>query len=75
MNHSPEKEDGEAVIVLDLQSEQADICDGKWMQFRYYCDEGDRVRDFLSFNSVFEVNPFEVGVNRRAERKAYRAKF
>lgn len=75
MNHSPENENGEAVIVLDLQSEQADICNGKWMQSRYYCDDGDRVRDFLSFNSVFEVNPFEVGVNRRAERKAYRAKF
>ena len=65
----------EAGIVLDLQSEQADICDGKWMQSRYYCDDGDRVRDFLSFNSVFGVNPFEVGVNRRVERKAYRAKF
>ena len=75
MNYSPESENGEAVIVLDLQSEQADICDGKWMQSRYYCDDGDRVRDFLSFNSVFEVNPFEVGVNRRAERKAYRIKF
>ena len=65
----------EAGIVLDLQCEQADICDGKWMQSRYYCDDGDSVRDFLSFNSVFEINPFEVGVNRRAERKAYRAKF
>lgn len=75
MNYSPESENGEAVIVLDLQSEQADICDGKWMQSRYYCDDGDRVRDFLSFNSVFEINPFEVGVNRRAERKVYRAKF
>ena len=75
MNHLPEMESDEKMIVLDLQSEQADICDGKWMQSRYYCDDGDRVRDFLSFNSVFEVNPFEVGVNRRVERKAYRAKF
>ena len=75
MNHLPEMESDEKTIVLDLQSEQADICDGKWMQSRYYCDDGDRVRDFLSFNSVFEVNPFEVGVNRRVERKAYRAKF
>ena len=75
MNHPSENENGEAVFVLDLQSEQADICDGKWMQSRYYCDDGDRVRDFLSFNSVFEINPFEVGVNRRAERKAYRIKF
>lgn len=75
MNPPPEKANGEAVIVLDLQSEQADICNGKWMQSRYYCDDGVRVRDFLSFNSVFEVNPFEVGVSRRAERKAHRVKF
>ena len=75
MNHLPEMESDETIIVLDLQGEQADICNGKWMQSRYYCDDGDRVRDFLSFNSVFEVNPFEVGVNRRAERKAYRIKF
>lgn len=75
MNHPSENENGEAVIVLDLQCEQADICDGRWMQSRYYCDDGDRVRDFLSFNSVFEINPFEVGKNRRVERKAYRAKF
>lgn len=67
--------DEEAGFVLDLKREQADICDGKWMQSRYYCDEGDRVRDFLSFNSVFEINPFEVGVNRRSERKAYRVWF
>lgn len=75
MNYSSENENGEAVIVLDLQCEQADICDGRWMQSRYYCDDGDRVRDFLSFNSVFEINPFEVGKNRCVERKAYRAKF
>lgn len=75
MNYSPESENGEAVNVLDLQSEQADICDGKWMQARYYCDDGDRVRDFLSFNSVFEINPFEVGTNHRAERKAHCVKF
>ena len=75
MNHLPEKDKDEKAVVLDLQGEQADICDGRWMQARYYCDDGDRVRDFLSFNSVFEVNPFEVGVSRRAERKAHRVKF
>ena len=75
MNHLPEKDKDEKAVVLDLQGEQADICDGRWMQARYYCDDGDRVRDFLSFNSVFEINPFEVGKNRRVERKAYRAKF
>jgi ABC-type molybdenum transport system ATPase subunit/photorepair protein PhrA len=74
MNHLREKENDETTIVFDLQGEQADICDGKWMQARYYCDDGDRVRDFLSFNSVFEVNPFEIGVNRRAARKAHRVK-
>ena len=75
MSFMADSKNDETAIVLDLQREQADICDGKWMQSRYYCDDGDSVRDFLSFNSVSGINPFEVGVNRRAERKTYRAKF
>lgn len=75
MKHSCGMETDEGGYVLDLQREQADACDGKWMQSRYYCDEGVRVRDFLSFNRVFGINPFEVGADRRAERKFYRARF
>jgi ABC-type molybdenum transport system ATPase subunit/photorepair protein PhrA len=64
----------ENTTVIDLRSEQADVCAGNWMQERYYSDGGARVRDLLSFASVFGVHPFEVGVDRRAERAAYRAK-
>ncbi len=60
--------------VLDFKREQDLICNGNWMLSRYYCDEGDIVRNFLSFNAVFEINPFEIGVNRRAQRKAHREK-
>ena len=64
--HTPE--------LIDLQREQSDVCDGNWMQGRYYGDEGKRVRDMLSFNTVFDIHPFEVGVNRRAERRMHREK-
>jgi ABC-type molybdenum transport system ATPase subunit/photorepair protein PhrA len=64
-------EDGE--LVLDFAAEQADECVGRWLQSRYYADEGESVRDFLSYDSVFEICPFEVGVNRRSERRLHRA--
>ena len=60
--------------LIDLQREQSDVCDGNWMQGRYYGDEGKRVRDMLSFNAVFDIHPFEVGVNRRAEHRMHREK-
>ena len=47
MKHSCGMETDEGGYVLDLRREQADACDGQWMQSRYYCDEGVRVRDFL----------------------------
>lgn len=53
-------------------AEQADAVGDGWLQGRYHSEEGDTVEDVLSFNSVFGINPFEVGVNRTAERKEYR---
>ena len=44
-----------------------------WLQGRYYSEEGDTVADFLSFRSVFEVNPFVVGVSYARERRVYAA--
>lgn len=38
---------------------------------RYHGDDGDRVADMLSFKSVFEINPFEVGRGHAAERRRY----
>lgn len=43
-----------------------------WLQSRYYSDnESDFVKDFLSFNEVNEICPFEVGVNRSNERREF----
>ena len=50
--------------------QSAAVRDG-WLQGRYHSDEGETVADFLSFRSVFEINPFEVGVSHAKERRAY----
>ena len=42
-----------------------------WPQGRYYDDDGVRVRELLSFERVFEICPFEVGVDRRMEKRAH----
>ena len=42
-----------------------------WPQGRYYYDDGVLVRELLSFESVFEICPFEVGVDRRKEKSAH----
>ena len=41
---------------------------------RYHGDEGDSVADMLSFKSIFEINPFEVGRGHAAERRGYNAR-
>ena len=51
---------------------------GGFLQARYHSIEddagpGDTVADVLSFNRVFDVNPFEVGRSYRKERRAYAA--
>lgn len=45
-----------------------------WPQARYYEDEGKTVADFLSYDDVWETNPFEVGAKRPETRKAFRAR-
>ena len=47
-----------------------------WLQARYYSDDDSvRVRDFLSYDDVYEVNPFAVGVRKRGERAAFKVRF
>ena len=51
---------------------------GGFLQARYHSIEddagpGDTVADVLSFNRVFDINPFEVGRSYRKERRAYAA--
>ena len=45
-------------------AEQTDAVSGGWLQGRYHSEDGDTVADMLSFKSVFEINPFEVGVGQ-----------
>ena len=54
-------------------AEQVEAAQNGWLQGRYYSEEGDTVADFLSFRSVFEVNPFVVGVSYARERRVYAA--
>ena len=46
-------------------SQQADAAQRTgWPQARYYTEEGETVEEFLSYNSVYEINPFEIGAKR-----------
>ncbi len=45
-----------------------------WPQARYYEDEGKTVSDYLSYDEVWEVNPFEIGAKRPETRKAFAAR-
>ena len=62
-------EDGE--VVHFGFAEQVEAARDGWLQGRYYSEEGDTVADFLSFRSVFEINPFVVGVSYARERRVY----
>ena len=54
--------------------EQMEAVRSGWLQGRYHSADGDLVADLLSFNAVFEVNPFEIGVSRAKERRAFVAR-
>lgn len=43
-----------------------------WPQARYYADSGRTVADYLSFDAVYDVNPFEMGRRFPESRSAYR---
>ena len=61
------------VCDCGLAAQMEAVRDG-WLQGRYYSTEGETVGERLSFNSVFEVNPFEVGTGHATERRAYAAR-
>ena len=60
--------------MVDIFSEQCAIVGGGWTAMRYHGDEGESVARMLSFKSVFEINPFEVGRGHAAERRSYAAR-
>lgn len=72
MRATPPDEEEAEVAVLDFSQQRELAGKDGWLQGRYYGEEGSTVRELLSFDSIFEVCPFEVGVNRRADRKAFR---
>ena len=67
-----DEEIAERTAILNF-SQQADEA-GKtgWPQARYYAEEGRSVAEYLSFNTVYEVNKFEVGARYPETRTAYR---
>ena len=44
-----------------------------WLQARYHEDGDISLSDFLSFNSVFRINPFQVGAKRPMSKKDFLA--
>ena len=65
--------DEEEEVVHFGFAEQVEAARNGWLQGRYYSEEGDTVADVLSFRSVFEINPFVVGVSYARERHVYAA--
>ena len=45
-----------------------------WPQARYYGEEGRTVAEALSYESVYDINPFEVGARRPETKKAFAAR-
>ena len=65
-----ERADATALLSFAQHAEEAQKTG--WPQARYYGEAGRTVAEFLSFNAVYEVNPFEVGARYPETRNAYR---
>ena len=62
---------------VSFSAQRLEMLRNGWLQARYYSDsDSTRVRDFLSYDDVYEVNPFEIGVRGRGrEKKVFRERF
>lgn len=65
------QEDEEGTAILNFAQQREIACNDGWLQGRYYDNAGKTVKELLSFASIFEVNPFEVGVNRASQRRKF----
>ena len=68
------------VQLVSFAQQRAAAAKGGFRQARYYSIEdeagpGDTVEEVLSFERIYEVNPFEVGRPLRTERAAYKRAF
>ena len=68
-----ESEIRDTICDCGLAAQREAVRDG-WLQGRYHSGDGESVAEMLSFNSVFEINPFEVGADHAAERRVYAAR-
>jgi ABC-type molybdenum transport system ATPase subunit/photorepair protein PhrA len=66
-------ENRDTICDCGLVAQREAVRDG-WLQGRYHSGDGETVAEMLSFNSVFEINPFEVGADHAAERRVYAAR-
>ena len=73
--------EGSVRLVSFAQHRDAVQAKDGWMQARYYGSihsefgEAEDVREFLSFENVRDVNPFEVRKGLRAERRSFTREF
>ena len=65
-----ESEIRDTICDCGLAAQREAVRDG-WLQGRYHSGDGETVAEMLSFKSVFEINPFEVGARHAAERRIY----
>jgi len=73
MKRIPEQ-DGRDVASLSF-AQQAGLAQAVgWPQARYYGEEGRTVAEFLSYEAVYDINPFAIGVRRPETKKAFRAR-
>ncbi len=67
------RDDLEDLTALVNFAQQADTQQKSgWPQARYYAEDGATVSEFLSYNAVWDVNPFEVGARRPETRASFR---
>ena len=67
-------EDIEEAVALVTFSQQQDQASGSWLQARWHSLDDDgalSVRQFLSYEAVNEINPFEVRGDETAARRAF----
>ena len=66
-----DEETADKTALLNFAQHAEEAQKTGWPQARYYGDAGKTVADFLSFNAVYEVNPFEIGAHFPETRKTY----
>ena len=67
-----EEIEAKTALLSFAQHAQTAQQSGGWPAARYYEDEGKTVSDFLSYDDVYDINPFEIGAKRPETRKSFK---